>query len=229
MTIDRRTLLLGLAACPAASGARAQSAANQWFAVTDDDGRPVPNTRAPVELVEEIEDLDGAIWAGPASAGVKLVEFYDYNCPFCRAAESARDRLRQSDRDLRIGLVNNPILSPASAAAARVDLAVLRLKGAAASYALHQRLFALPGRVDGARALDVAAALGLDRAEIERVAQGPEVAGTLRRQLALAASLGLSATPAYVVGGAAILGFPGEGTLGRIVADARRCGAIVCP
>ena len=82
---------------------------------------------------------------------------------------------------------------------------------------------------DGARALDVAAALGLDRAEIERVAQGPEVAGTLRRQLALAASLGLSATPAYVVGGAAILGFPGEGTLGRIVADARRCGAIVCP
>lgn len=230
--IERRSLLAALAALPGlATGlpSRVQAqAANQWFSVTGDDGHPVPNTRAPIELVEEIEELPGAIWSGPASASVKLVEFYDYNCPWCRAAEAVRDELRRANPDLRVGIVNNPILSPGSVQAAKVDLAVLKLGGAKASFALHQRLFAQPGRIDGPRALDVAAAGGIDRAEVERVADGPEVREMLGRQMRLAASLGLAATPSYVIGGAALLGYPGPETLKRVVEATRRCGTIGC-
>lgn len=230
--IERRSVLAALAALPglaAAGPSRALAqAANQWFAVTGDDGHPVPNTRAPIELVEEIEDLPGAIWSGPASASVKLVEFYDYNCPWCRAAEAVRDELRRANPDLRVGIVNNPILSPGSAQAAKVDLAVLKLGGAKASYALHQRLFAQPGRIDGPRALDVAAVGGIDRTELERVADGPEVREMLVRQMRLAASLGLAATPSYVIGGAALLGYPGPESLKRVVEATRRCGTIGC-
>ncbi|NNM72995.1 thioredoxin domain-containing protein [Enterovirga sp. DB1703] len=230
--IDRRRLL-GLAAASAfgaAAGGRAlaESAANQWFAVTGDDGQPVPNLRVPVELAEEIEDLPGAIWGGPASAAIKLVEFYDYNCPWCRSAYEQVNVLLRDNRDLRIGLVNNPILSPMSAQAAKVELALLKLKGATTAHKLTDALFATPGRIDGPRALDLAARFGADRAEVERVADGPDVKAMLGRQMRLAASLGLIATPSYVIGGAAVLGYPGPRTLARIVADTRRCGTISC-
>src|SRR3712207_6207526 len=89
--IDRRRILgfAGAGLLGAVSGRQAcaeSSAANQWFALTGDTGQPVPNLRIPVELAEEIEDLPGAIWGGPANAAIKLVEFYDYNCPWCRSA-----------------------------------------------------------------------------------------------------------------------------------------------
>ena len=231
MISRRRMLALAGAAtfpalAPRPAGARA--AANQWFAIRGDDGHPVPNSRAPVELTDEIEDLDGALWSGPRSASVKLVEFYDYNCPWCRAAQAAREALRRSDGDLRVGIINNPILSPGSAQAAKVDLAVLRLGGAGASYALHRTLFGTPGRIDGPRALDAAASLGNDRREVERVADSPEIGDSLGRQMRLAASLGIVATPSYVVGGAVLLGYPGPDSLTRVVADTRRCGTISC-
>ncbi|TDR94630.1 DsbA family protein [Enterovirga rhinocerotis] len=230
--IDRRRALLIAAAAAVPASVRAAStagsAANQWFAVRGDEGQPVPNTRAPTELVEDVEDLPGAIWAGPKGAAVQLVEFYDYNCPWCRAADDARDALQRTRGDLRVGLVGNPILSPASAQATKVDLAVLKRHGAAASYALHKRLFALKGRIDGPRALETAAELGHDRAEIERIADSDEIGTMLRRQMSLAASLGISATPSYVVGGAVVLGYPGPKSLARMVADAATCGTIAC-
>ena len=235
--IDRRRLLGSTAAAatlslaPASaqvSAAEVGAAANGWFALTSDDEKPVPNLRVPVELSEDVEDLQGAVWGGPASASVTLVEFYDYNCPWCRGANADRAALMRADPDLRVGLVNNPILSPGSAQAAKVELAVLRLKGAGAAYALHEHLFGAPGRIDGPRALDAAVALGFDRAETERVADGSDVRGTLGRQMRLAASIGLSATPSYVVGGAALLGYPGPATMRRVVANTRLCGNVTC-
>jgi protein-disulfide isomerase len=231
--MDRRGILAlagaGLiGALPAGRAKGQSSAANQWFAVTSDDGKPVPNIRVPVELAEEIEDLPGAVWGGPAGAAIKLVEFYDYNCPWCRSAYDQVDVLLRNNPDLRIGLVNNPILSPISAQAARVELALLKLKGAATAHKLTDVLYATPGRIDGPRALDAAEKLGAARPEVERLADGPEVKAMLGRQMRLAASLGLVATPSYVIGGAAVLGYPGPQALARIVADTRECGTISC-
>jgi protein-disulfide isomerase len=231
--IDRRGILAlagaGLiGALPAGRAASQSSAANQWFAVTSDDGKPVSNIRVPVELAEEIDDLPGAVWGGPAGAAIKLVEFYDYNCPWCRSAYEQVDILLRNNPDLRIGLVNNPILSPISAQAARVELALLQLKGAATAHKLTDVLYGTPGRIDGPRALDAAEKLGAARPEVERLADGPEVKAMLGRQMRLAASLGLVATPSYVIGGAAVLGYPGPQSLARIVADTRECGTISC-
>lgn len=227
---DRRTILLAGAAF--ATSARAAetdgSAANQWFPVRGDGGHPVPNMRAPAELVEEIEDLKGAIWAGPKSAAVQLVEFYDYNCPWCREAHRTQEDLRTKRSDLRVGLVNNPILSVASAQAAKIDLAILQKYGAPASYALHKKLFSVPGKIDGPRTLETVAALGHDRAEIEKIADSRETGALLRQQMQLAASLGINTTPSYVVGGAVVLGFPGPKSLEAIVANAASCGSIAC-
>jgi protein-disulfide isomerase len=234
MDLSRRTII-GLAGATLlgttglAPRARAQSAANQWYEVTGDDGHPVPNQRAPIELTSELDDMPGVIWGGGGSSpAVTLVEFYDYNCPWCHQTATVLMELMAANPDLRVGLVNNAILSPTSAQAAKVALAVLKIRGAKATHALHQALYALTGRVDGNRALDVAATLGADRAEIERVADSAETGAILKRQMGLAASLGLVATPSFIVGGAAVLGYPGPKALARIVADTRRCGTVAC-
>jgi protein-disulfide isomerase len=218
-----------LGAVGLSTAVRAQSAANQWYPIDGDDGQPVPNQRAPVELTMELEELPGVIWGGGGpSPAVTLVEFFDYNCPWCRGAATELTNLMRANPDLRVGLVNNAILSPQSMQAAKVQLAVLQTKGAKATHDLHQDLFGGTGKIDGPRALDAAAKLGVDRAEIERVADSPATSALLRKQMTLAASLGLIATPSFVIGGAAVLGYPGPNTLARLVAETRRCGTLTC-
>ena len=88
MVISRRQALAVLVASGgalSAPGVPAQST-DQWFAVTGDDGKPVPNMRLPVEVASEIDELEGAIWVGSPSREITVVEFFDYNCPYCRNA-----------------------------------------------------------------------------------------------------------------------------------------------
>jgi thiol-disulfide isomerase/thioredoxin len=149
MNIGRRDVLGVLAAAVAGLGAAAARAqGDPWFPITGDNGKPVANMRLPVELTSEIETLPGVVWTGSATPGVTLVEFFDYNCPYCRKAAPDIHALVRDTPDLRVGLVNNPILSPRSADAAKVELALLKLNGPGATYEFHRRLFERRGTID---------------------------------------------------------------------------------
>jgi len=227
--LDRRQLLLTFAALPAlaVAGAKAASDDAYQFALKDDAGAPLPNYRLPSQLTTQ--GLPGVLWAGSASPDVTLVEFFDYNCPFCRKGAKDIDGLVKRDPDFRLGLVNNAILSPGSAQAAKVMLAVLKLKGPELAYQLHVRLLTKRGPADGPSALDLAAELGLDRALVEGTGDSQAVIDMLREQTRLAASLGFAATPSFMIEGVGILGYPGARSMGRIVASARKCERVVCP
>jgi protein-disulfide isomerase len=86
--LNRRQFVATLsgAAMTEAAALPAADQATQWFPITADDGKPVPNMRAPVELAAEVDDLGGVIWTGSQLSGPTLVEFFDYNCPYCRKA-----------------------------------------------------------------------------------------------------------------------------------------------
>jgi protein-disulfide isomerase len=229
MAITRRNLVRGLvigAAC-AMTGAEAQDV-GQWFPLVGDNGRPVANLRLPVELTSEVEDLPGAIWLGSEGRGLTLVEFYDFNCPYCRAAAKDIHGLMQAEPELRVGLVNNPILSPQSVEAAKVELALSLLGRPASVYGFHRRLFEPRGTIDGARALEVAEAVGAPTAKVQELAAGPVVQEMLAEQMRLAASLGLTATPSFLAAGAGVLGYPGPNALKRVVDSIRRCGRMAC-
>ena len=129
--------------------------AEQWVEVADDAGSPIPNLRVPSEL--DPFRLPGLLWFGASEAEVHLFEFADYNCPVCKQAALHVDALVRGVQGLRVAFVHNPILSSQSREAARVTLAALRIAGPKVAYALHMRLFAMRGVVDGARALAAAA------------------------------------------------------------------------
>ena len=231
MSLHRRhalRALIGAGLLVATPGRLNAQPAEPWFDVVDDSGRPVSNLRLPVELTDEIELLRGVIWMGANEPDVTLVEFYDYNCPWCRKAAGDLRRLVVEMPGLRVGLVNNPILSPGSAQAAKVEIALVKTQGRAAAARFHETLFAKRGPIDGSRALDVAQALGHSRREVEAAADEADVAEALAVQMGLAASLGMSATPSLVMGGTGVLGYPGPKTLARMAATVRTCGQIVC-
>jgi protein-disulfide isomerase len=231
MDFNRRRIIQGsaltLLAAPSFTPARAQSGEG-WHPLKGDDGKPVPNTRLPVELTGEIDYLPGVVWVGSKSTAVTLYEFYDYNCPYCRVAAKDLHALVKTRSELRLGLVNNAILSLGSVQAAKVELALLLLKGPAVAYEFHQRLFAMPGTNDGQRALKLVEDLGVPRRQIEPAADSEKVGGMLREQTSLAANLGLAATPSFVAGGAGVLGYPGPKTIGGIVTSVDKCGEIAC-
>lgn len=227
--IHRRTFLAGLAAgLGAGLGQATAQDVGQWFPLIGDNGRPVANLRLPVELTSEVEQLPGAIWVGSDSWALTLVEFYDFNCPYCRAAAADIHALMQDEPDLRVGLVNNAILSPKSVEAARVELALTRLGPPTSVYAFHRRLFERRGRIDGAGALAVAEELGAPRAKVEELIGSREVQDMLDAQMRLAASLGFAATPSFLIAGAGILGYPGPKALKSAVTSVRQCDRISC-
>lgn len=231
MDFNRRRIIQGAALtflAPSSFKAAQAQSGEGWHPLIGDDGKPVANARLPVELTGEIEFLPGLIWVGSKSSAVTLYEFYDYNCPYCRVAAKDLHALVKKRAELRLGLINNAILSLGSMQAAKVELALLLLKGPAVAYEFHQRLFGMPGTNDGTRALKLAEDLGAPRSQIEPMADSEKVGGMLREQTSLAENLGLAATPSFVAGGVGVLGYPGPKTIGRIVTALDRCGEVVC-
>ncbi len=200
--------------------------AEQWVEVNDDSGAPIPNLRIPTEL--DPFSLPGVLWIGPTAPDVTLFEFADYNCPVCKQSSIHLDALVRSVQGLRLGLVQNPILSAPSREAARIAMLTLRLAGPAQAYALHQRLFAMRGVVDGARATNAARELGVDttKADAEMIKQADDA---LAAQETLANAIGFAVTPSYVLNGIGMFGHPGPKSLARMIEAVKTCDSLVCP
>lgn len=228
MTPLGRRDLLRLGSAAGIASLIPHAAMGQWFSLRADDGKPVENIRLPVELRAQVEHLRGVLWLGARTPEVRLVEFFDYNCPYCRAAVADIDALLQAAPGLQVGLVNNPVIAPISAQAAKTGLAVLALHGQATAYRFYRDLFAARGSKDGAAAMAAAERLGLERARLAEVADGEIVQAALAAQMRLAADLMLPATPAFIIGTAGILGYPGPKSLAGMIAAVERCGEVVC-
>ncbi len=164
---------------------------------------------------------------GAADGDVTLVEFFDYNCGYCKRAASDMEVLLESDKRLRVVLKEIPVLGPASEAASRVSLAFRSVKPE--RYGAFQReLLATRGQVDEARALEVARNHGVDAAALRPLLMDATVEGPLREAGTLAMSLGINGTPSYVIGDELVAGAVGADALAAKIANVRGCGKATC-
>lgn len=228
MIVDRRHLLAEVLALVFTRVALRTAAGQEGslYPFADDKGRQVYNYRLPADL--STEGLPGIVWTGASSPDAVLVEFFDYNCPYCRTAAPDLDALLARTPGLRLGLVNNPILSAGSVQAAAVQQAILRTHGPARAYAFHKRVLAEHGSVDGPSALRIAADLGLDAKALEATGDLPQVRDVIARQRHLAQALGFQATPSFMLNATGILGYPGPAAMARVIAAVKRCDKLVC-
>jgi protein-disulfide isomerase len=213
----------------AAAGAQARDRAMQSvseFALTGDDGQPVANHT--VKLVGPIEQLPGVVTVGNPHGKTTLIEFYDLNCPYCRIASADIADLVDLDPQLRLVLVPYPVLGIASIGASRVELAVAKLGTPQQFYDFHRKIYAQRGVTDGPRALEAAASLGFDVKALTALGDSDAITQTMKAHVRLGDSLGLAATPAFIVAGVAILGYPGRYRLQAILDAAGACGKVLC-
>jgi protein-disulfide isomerase len=199
-----------------------------YYPIKADDGATIANHRVPVEIESQIEKIPGIVVVGNPHGDVTLVEFYDVNCPFCRAASPDIAAMLKGNPELRLVLVPFPVLGIPSIQGTRVELAVAKLAPAANFYKFHRMLDDSRGVVDGARALAAARAIGLDQTKVLALANEDRLADVMTAHLKLGDALAIEATPGFVIKGVAIVGYPGPKSMARIIASVEKCGAVMC-
>lgn len=165
---------------------------------------------------------------GNPSGDVTLVEFFDYNCSYCRKAKGDIDILIKGDPNLRVVLKDFPVLGPDSIEASRVAVAAKGQLPPEKLRGFHDKLMETRGRTNRERALAVAREFGLDVGRLERDMQSESVAAVIRDNAAIAERLGIAGTPAFILNEDIISGAVGVEPLRQAIASARKCGKAKC-
>ena len=155
---------------------------------------------------------------GAAEPAVTMIEFFDYNCGYCRRAAETVIALSERQNDLSILLIETPILGPGSVETAQVALAAARQD---AYWEFHQAMLRRRGRADRAASLAVAEELGLDLEKLQADMEDPAIATQIAHNLERAQRVGVRGTPAFIVGDAFIPGAAPLEQLEAAIADAR--------
>jgi protein-disulfide isomerase len=164
-----------------------------------------------------LETPFGRAWDGAEKGDVTLVEFFDYNCGYCRASLPVIDRLLAEDKQLKIVFREVPILGEASVEAAHHSLAIAQ-QGNYMTF--HRALFAA-GRTSQNAISAALAKAGADPSKIKAATTTPAITAEIEANLELQRSLGMSGTPGWVVGNRVINGAVGYEDLKSAIAEAR--------
>ena len=168
------------------------------------------------------------VFLGNKDGDVTFVEFFDYNCGYCKRAMTDMLDLMKSDSKLKIVLKEFPVLGEGSVEAAQVAVAVRMQDSGGKKYLdFHQKLLGGRGPADKARALAAAKDAGLDVGRIEKDLAGPEVKATIEENFKLAEAMGMNGTPSYVIGKQIVVGAIGLDGLKEKIGIAR-CGKATC-
>ncbi|HEY7384816.1 MAG TPA: DsbA family protein [Beijerinckiaceae bacterium] len=165
---------------------------------------------------------------GNVSGDVTLVEFFDYNCGYCKRALTDLRALLKADPKLRVVLKDFPVLGPDSVEASRVALAAKQQLKGDKLFDYHIKLMETRGRVNGERAQAVAKEMGLDMARLQKDLDSEEPRAAIQENLMLGDRLGLTGTPAFVIGEEIIAGAVGLEPIRKVVTSTRQCGKAVC-
>lgn len=180
------------------------------------------------ENAETIYNSPRGVTIGNKDGDVTFVEFFDYNCGYCKRAMTDMLDLMKADPKLKVVLKEFPVLGPGSVEAAQVAVAVRMQDPTGKKYLdFHQKLLTGRGQADKAKSIAAAKDAGLDMARLEKDMASPEVRATIEENFKLAESMGMNGTPSYVIGKQVVVGAVGLEAL-REKINTARCGKAAC-
>ncbi|PWK65836.1 DsbA family protein [Aminobacter sp. AP02] len=183
---------------------------------------------AHVEVIKQSKDelfnsaFDGIV--GNPDGKTTIVEFYDYNCGYCKRAQADMHALTKANPDLRFVLKEFPILGPDSQKAHVVSMAFRKLMPEKYGE-FHDKLLGGEGRAGEDNAIKIALELGANEAKLREAMNDPAIAEAFNRTYELANRLQISGTPSYVVGNEVVFGALGQDVLAEKIAAAKACQA----
>ena len=161
---------------------------------------------------------DGVV--GNPNGKVTIVEFFDYNCGYCKRAIEDMQAMTAADPELRFVLKEFPILGPDSQKASVVSMAFHNLMPEKYGE-FHNQLLGAHGRAGEATAVKIAVSLGADEAKLREAMKDPKINDIFTETYDLANKLSITGTPSYVVGNEVVFGAQGRDLLTDKVAVAK--------
>ena len=170
-----------------------------------------------------LHDPDNPVF-GNSDGDIAIVEWFDFNCPYCRKLEPELRQVVQDDGKVRLVLKDWPILGPVSVAAARIALAC---KYQDKYMQAHDALIGVSSRLTEPRIDEILkdAGIDVDRAKHDLVANGKAIDAMLARNNAQAEALGFRGTPSFIVGKFRVPGALTIAQFEQVIADARKAKA----
>ncbi len=161
---------------------------------------------------------DGAPFAGNPDADVVIVEFFDYNCGYCKRALADVVALLEEDKNLKVVFRDMPILSPGSHEAALWAMAAGKQ---GKYYEFHQKLMNKGGSKSTSTFEMVAKELGLDVDQMKKDIKDKAFEDQIAANMKLAQEMGIRGTPAFIIGDRLSRGYLGVSSMKKIIADVR--------
>lgn len=155
---------------------------------------------------------DGYSYVGGNPKGdVTVVEFFDYNCGYCKNTLLTLEKLMRIDPNIRIIYKEFPILSPSSITAAKAAMASIKQ---GKYYAFHKAMLTNKRNLDEARIFELARQVGLDEQQLAIDMTDPDFDRAIHQNTLLAQNLQITGTPGFIIGN---LIMPGELPLGKLL------------
>lgn len=177
---------------------------------------------------DRLVDPATSVIVGNPQGDVTIVEFMDYNCGFCKRALEDVRALAKDDPKLKVVLKDFPILGPDSVEASRVAVAAKAQLSGPKYFEFHNKLMGVKGRVNGAKALDIAKESGADIEKLKKEIEAPATRAVIEDTVALGDRLGLTGTPAFIIGDEVVFGAVGQAALKQKIDSVRKCGKATC-
>ena len=165
---------------------------------------------------------------GNPDGDVTIVEFFDFNCGFCKRGTADIQRILETDKKVKVIFKEFPILAPGSREAAAVALALRSQFDREKLWKFHADLLNVRGSIGKDQALGVAKDMGADMKKLETEMASPMMNAAFEETKALADALGITGTPSYVVAEDLIIGARGYEALTTRIANYRKCKKAEC-
>ncbi len=184
--------------------------------------------KAVAELKPKIYESKNQAIVGNPNGKVTLVEFFDYNCGYCKKSLDDIANLIKENPDLRVVLKDFPVLGPGSVEAARVATAVRNQLTGAKFWEFHRKLLTARAPASKATALAAAKESGVDMDRLNKDIDRPDVHAAIEEVMQIADGLSLTGTPSFVLGDDVIVGAVGYDELKTRLGNVRKCGRSNC-
>ena len=164
---------------------------------------------------------------GNPQGKIEIVEFFDYNCGYCKQNLSVMQDILDKNNDVRFILKEWPVLGPDSDAAHKVSDAVHKI-APDKSAPFFMKVMGGRGRANEEKAIEAAVSLGIDEAKLRETMKTNPNTETQQATHVLAMQLGFNGTPAYIIGDELLPGAYGLDAFNAKIANLRSCGKATC-
>ena len=184
----------------------------------DDQDKEGAQQQAYLDNEELLKNDPNAPVLGNPDGDVTIVEFFDYNCGYCKRAMVVMQAVLKTDKKLRVVYREFPILSEGSVFAARAALAS-RAQGRYEEF--HWALMSAQ-TADETSVMKIAEQIGLDVAKLRVDMDAPEVAEHIQTSRDVANAMQFTGTPSFIIGDEIVGGYIPQDVMEEVIADARK-------